>query len=444
MEATPEPFAFGDFTWLNGSNRQRAALLDSKYFTGSFTADINYNISMHHPKDHTNVGSTATFREGELNVSFIAFGGDFHYEHARARLLLQLGTRAVGVPRNDSTPLRGQFDLYTALRYVSEAYAGYHWDALNGINLDVGMFMSYVGLMSYNNFENWGYQPSYTSDNTPWFFTGARLQIFPSDKLKIESWLINGWQTYGMFHEAPGFGFQALWRPEEWISALSNAYVGFDTPESSAPCGTPSHCESRVRFHSDNSVLVRYYKNPSAFISQAAFSITGDIGFEQGGGVSGFSGRGGGTLPGGQNFVSGMAYNRVWFMNNLFAWTVGGGFMHNPGRYLVLLPTGVANSAFTANPGDLFDAWDCSTNIQYMPNQYSTWVLEVVHREANVPYFAGPGGVTSPNGYKSAPELNPPPGSGPGSLAVVPGAPDFQPDLRREETRIILALLFRM
>ncbi len=28
-----EPFAFGDFTWLNGTNRQHKALLDSPYFT---------------------------------------------------------------------------------------------------------------------------------------------------------------------------------------------------------------------------------------------------------------------------------------------------------------------------------------------------------------------------------------------------------------------------
>jgi hypothetical protein len=166
-----EPFAWGDFTWLNGTNRQHASLLDSKYFTGTFTMDVNYNYSFNRPIDHTNVGSTATFREGELNLSFAAFGGDFHYGNARGRLLLQLGTRATGVPRNDLTPLRGQFDLYTALRYISEAYAGYHWDVLHGINLDVGMFMSYVGLMSYNNFENWVYQPSYTSDNTPWFQT---------------------------------------------------------------------------------------------------------------------------------------------------------------------------------------------------------------------------------------------------------------------------------
>ena len=122
-----------------------------------------------------------------------------------------------------------------------------------------------------------------------------------------------------------------------------------------------------------------------------------------------------------------MFYHRLWFTDEKFGWTFGGGFMHNPGRYLVLIPTGVAANTFTENPGDKFDAWDCSTTIQYMPSESITWLLELVHREANVPYFAGHGGVTSPNGY------NPPLGDPTG----------FVPDQVKTETRIIFALMVR-
>ena len=52
-------------------------------------------------------------------------------------------------PRNDPSPARGQWNLDNAYRYVSEAYGGYHWDAMHGVNLDAGIFMSYVGLWSY-------------------------------------------------------------------------------------------------------------------------------------------------------------------------------------------------------------------------------------------------------------------------------------------------------
>src|SRR5579883_3010717 len=212
-EKPSEPFAFGDFTWLNGASRQHKAVLDTPYFTPEFLVDVNYTLSTARPIDNTVVGSTMLSRDNEITLAFLGFGGDFHYGHARGRLMTQFGQRAIVIPRNDGSTFRGQFDLQDALRYLSEAYGGYHWDALHGINLDAGIFMSYVGLFSYDTAENWMYLPSFTSDNTPWFFSGMRMQIFPSDKLKIEPWLINGWQTYGKFNEMPGFGMQVNYRP---------------------------------------------------------------------------------------------------------------------------------------------------------------------------------------------------------------------------------------
>jgi hypothetical protein len=73
--------------------------------------------------------------------------------------------------------------------------------------------VSYIGLFSYYNFDNWAYQPSFVSSNTPWFFNGARVQWFPTDKLKIEPWFINGWQSYGRPNGKPGLGGQILYRP---------------------------------------------------------------------------------------------------------------------------------------------------------------------------------------------------------------------------------------
>jgi len=49
--------------------------------------------------------------------------------------------------------------------------------------------VSYIGLFSYYNFDNWTYQPSFVSSNTPWFFNGLRIQWFPTNKLKIEPWV---------------------------------------------------------------------------------------------------------------------------------------------------------------------------------------------------------------------------------------------------------------
>jgi hypothetical protein len=434
-DPTPsEPFAWGDFTWLNGGSRQSSRLLDNKYFTPQIDVDVNYTYSFNHPIDNTVVGSTALARNNELEISFLGIGGDAHLGNVRARVWLQYGTRSTVVPRNDISPLRGQFDLQTAYRYLSETYAGYHFNKLHGINLDVGIFMSYVGLFSYTNFENWAYQPSFTSDNTPWFFNGARLQIFPTDRLKVELWLINGWQSYAKFNELPGAGYQIFYAPREWVKIVFNGYVGTDTQDH----------PGRVRVHSDNSLLIRYHNRPSSKgLSRAAFSATFDLGFEEGDGVAAFRGSGQegsctNATPCEQDFVSGMIYNRLWFSKNLLGWTFGGGFIHNPGRYLVLVPTGVAATTFDTNPGTRFDGWDVSTTFDWMPTENLTWRFEVVHREASVPYFNGPGGVTGPDGYKSGGLYNP---DGLITTAIPPG---WTPDLAKQETRVLFALLFRL
>src|ERR1700744_1804392 len=427
--AQADPFTYGDFTWLNGNDRRHASLIDSKYFTPTFMFDANYNYSNHNPIDHTVVGSTALARENEVQVSDIVIGGEFHMNNVRGKLLTQFGTRSTVVPRNALSVYKGQYDLANVYRYISEAYGGYHFNALHGINVDMGMFMSYVGLFSYYNNENWAYQPSFTSDNTPWFFNGVRIQIFLSYRLKIEPWIINGWQSFGKFNEMPCFGGQILWRPKEYIEILSNNYYGNDAS------GLPG----RKRFHTDNSFELRYFNKPeSKGISRAAFSIAGDLGFESGAGVVAF---GGDSAKPAQNFISGMIYHRLWFNKNKFGWTVGGGFIHNPGRYLVLAPTGVASPfpnpynptqpvspyAFTENPGDKFDGWDVSTTLDWMINDFITWRLEFVNRHASVPYFAGHGGVTGPTGY---------------TTADIPA--NWQPDLVKSESRVIFALLVRL
>ena len=154
--------------------------------------DTHFVHSFNHPKDDTLGGSTEIFRSNEFQVEQISFGGDFHWQNVRGRVLTMNGLFAVTTPRNDASTARGNWDLRGAYKYVSEAYGGYHFNVQHGLNVDAGIFVSYVGLFSYHNFDNWAYQPSYVSSNTPWFFNGLRIQWFPTDKLKIEPWIING------------------------------------------------------------------------------------------------------------------------------------------------------------------------------------------------------------------------------------------------------------
>jgi len=236
---------------LTGNSRTKESPIDTKVFTGELRVDTDYVHDFNHPKDNTIGGSSEVFRSGEFHLTQFGIGGDFHWQNVRGRLMTQFGLYSQTTPRNDASPGRGQWNLDNAYRYLSEAYGGYHLDVMNGINIQAGIFMSYVGLWSYYNFDNWTYQPSYVSSNTPWFFNGLRIQIFPSDKLKIEPWIINGWQSYGKFNHAPGLGGQVLWRPNGSVSILANNYWGTDT------LGNPD----RKRVHQD-AHLVRDYLDP--------------------------------------------------------------------------------------------------------------------------------------------------------------------------------------
>jgi hypothetical protein len=418
----PAPFAFADFTWLNGNSRTHDSPLSTDGFTGEFRADVTYIGDFNHPSDHTLSGTSESGRTSEIQVQQLGIGGDFACGAVRGRLMTQFGMYSTMTPRNDASTGRGQWQLDNAYRYLSEAYGGRHWSALNGVNLDAGIFMSYVGLFSYYNFDNWAYQPSYVSSNTPWFFTGLRLQVFTSEHLKIEPWLVNGWQSYGMFNEAPGVGAQILYRPTGAVSLLSNNYYGHDW------LGIPN----RWRLHTDNSLQVKYLDAPKSTYDKGAFSLTVDAGCESGGGVSCSSGT---SMSPSQYFLGFMLYNRSWFASDRLGVTVGGGAMTNPGRYLVLIPPINGATAFsgtpyfTANPGDQFKAWDASLTFDYMPDQFTTFRVEMNHRASNVPYFAGPGGIT-PTGGNTGP---------PGSLVA-----GFAPDLRKRESRVTFALLVKL
>jgi len=436
--AKAEPFAFADFTWLNGNARTKESPMDTKFFTPEIRADVDYNYSFNHPKDDTISGSSEVFRHAEVSLTQLGVGGDFHFDNVRARVMTQFGLYSQTTPRNDASPARGQWNLDNAYRYLSEAYGGYHFNALHGINVDAGIFMSYVGLFSYYQFDNWAYQPSYVSSNTPWFFTGVRVQIFPTEHLKIEPWFTNGWQSYGRFNHRPGAGFQILWRPNGWLSLLGNQY---------ALGAEALNIPGRIRYHSDNSIEVKYYDKPENWLSKAAFSLTGDIGCEHGGGVSCYGNSAKGPK---QSFLGYMFYNRFWFDRDKYGLTLGGGRINNPGRYLVLLPpingaTAASGTPyFTENPGDPFKAWDASATFDYMPSQYITFRWEFTHRAANVPYWSGPGGVTPPAGNTlGAPgafvcfdgSLAPPGGCGAVGL--------WTPDLKKIENRLNFAILVK-
>jgi hypothetical protein len=477
-----EPFP-GDWTWLNSNGHATDSPMSTKYFTPEFRADANYTVDYNHPEDDSLGGSTETFRSDEWQLEQISAGGDIRIQNVRGRILTMDGLFATTTVRNDASPNRGQWDLADAYKYVSEAWGGYHWNVNHGLNVDAGIFVSYIGLFSYYNFDNWTYQPSFVSSNTPWFFNGIRIQWFPTAKLKIEPWIINGWQTYARPNGKPGLGGQILYRPTPWLDLVWNNYGLGEDDANEQQTGSPT----RSRIHADYSAQVKFYDKPKNTLDKMAFTITGDAGCEYGGGASsgpyntkGFSPEMGSSslYSGGVNchssangkpkqmFIGTMAYLRAWFDKDLFAVTLGGGLMNNPGRYLTLLPpidgaTAITGTPYyTENPGDRAQMHDGTVTFDYMPAQFITFRLETGYRYSDTPYWTGHGGITPPGGNNGSPAQyacasGAPSGYGYGSLSLAEiacngGSPVgagtsniWWPDLRTNQTVSTIAVMVR-
>jgi len=406
----------GDWTWLNSGGHNVDSPMATKYFTPEFRADANYSIDYNHPEDDSLGGSTETFRSDEWQLEQISAGGDIRIQNVRGRILTMDGLFATTTVRNDGSPNRGQWDLANAYKYVSEAWGGYHWDVGHGLNVDAGIFVSYIGLFSYYNFDNWTYQPSFVSSNTPWFFNGLRIQYFPTKKLKIEPWIINGWQSYARYNGHGGLGGQILWRPNPNLDVVFNNY-GMGEDDAGYP--------GRSRVHADYSVQYKLYDNPKNMLDKIAATLTADAGCEYGGGPAvgyydphGFSPENGtaDSYTGGVNchsskdgkpkqmFIGTMAYLRTWFDKDKYAVTLGGGLMNNPGRYLTLLPpingaTAITGTPYyTENAGDRAQMHDGTVTLDYMPAQFITFRLESGYRYSDTPYWTGRRGITPPGG----------------------------------------------
>jgi hypothetical protein len=449
---TVTPYADEDLTWLNGNPRNHMPVFDTNFFTPDIRLDASYIDDFNHPRDHTIGGSTEEFRSNEFQLDQISIGGDFHYDNVHARLLTMWGLFSEAIPDNDASSGSngvGQFNVQNAYRYVSEANAGYHWDVSHGLNLDLGIFASYIGLFSFYNYDNWTYQPSYVSSNTPWVFNGMRLQWFPTQHLKIEPWFINGWASYNKFNGKPGVGGQILWIPTENLKFVFNNY-GLGTDVLANTPGNPQ--VQTTRMHTDDSIEYKYYKNPSAGkgIDMMAFSFTADAGCEHGGGVTCSTG------PEKSYFLGWMLYDRIWWDHDLFAVTLGGGSMDNPGRYLTLLPpingaTGSTGSPyFTENPGQHLYQWDTTINLQYMPKEWITWWSELGLRHSDEPYFSGQGGITPPGGNNGEPQYFVCNSGASANTASLPQAyaacgPTgvWFPDLRRQEAMFSFGVLVK-
>ncbi len=406
LDVREPPFAGKDFTWLNGSNRQPESLLKVGPLVMSLYVDAFYAWQFRHPSDHTIFPTTTAPRHNEIGLNLASVGFELPPNAIDSpsggpigQLNVQYGALTDATGGQDPTVNRGYFLSRTGLQSLRTASAGWHFHWWHGVNAEVGIFPSYIGMESYLPQENWNYTHPFVSDFTPYYFFGGRVQMYPRDDLKVELWVVNGWQTFGQWHEGRAGGYLLNWRPTERLSFANVVYAGQEQPNDA----------KAVRVYTDNYAMFQYYKSRAGALSSAAFCIVGDVGYEE-------RSVGAGGIMLGSSLTHRLDFSSGW------AFTIRGDIYYDKSRAITTqLPLG---SPYTLPEGDKsFLGGGLATTIDYLPSPWLLWRLEYAHREANVPFFSGNNGITG---------------------AANTGASTFSPDLLRSDNRIIANVTLRL
>lgn len=413
LDIEEPPFGHGDFSWMNGSNRQPESLLKVGPATLSLIVDAYYLFSFSRPIDHTAFPSTTAPRHNEISLNMAGIGLEIQPNAIDTKtggpvgqFSLQYGSMGETNFGQDKTLSRGFYLTKAAFLPIRTASAGWHFHALHGINAEIGIFPSYVALESYLPEENWNYLHPFVSDFTPYYFSGIRTQIHTSQRTKLEIWVVNGWQTFGQWQEGRAGGYLLNWRPTERLSLTNTVYAGQETPFDS-----PSW-----RGYTDNYAQLQYYKNPSGIIKSLAVCLVADLGYEtrSNGGRDGW--RTGESLT-----------HRIEFAGNVGMTLRGDVFYDQSQAQVTSFPL---ESPYTRPDLDKsFLGGGITATVDYWPSPWLLTRLEIMHRESNIPFFSGHGGITGPGGVL------------PTDAAA---AASFTPDLLKHDNRVVLNATLRL
>ncbi len=321
-------------------------------FTGEFRADTNVTYSFNRPDDHTIGGSSEIFRSGEFQVTQLGVGGDVHVDGVTAAddaVRDVLADHAAQRRQRGARPVAARRRLSA---WCPRRTAATRFNRLNGINVQAGIFMSYIGLWSYYNFDNWTYQPSYVSSNTPWFFNGVRVQILPDRQAQDRAVADQRLAVVRNVQPSAGCRRSDQLAAERIDLDHAEQLLGRRHARQAGPSPYPhrrQHPGEVLRSAGEPAIeggLLADRRRRLRIRRRRQLRWRQRRAYRR------------------RRFVGFMAYHRAWFARDRYALTLGGGAIDNPGRYLVLMPpingaTALSGTPyFSADAGDQFSAWD--------------------------------------------------------------------------------------
>lgn len=159
--------------------------------------------------------------EFNLNLGFAKLSVE--HQKYRANLALQAGT----YPNDNYAAEPG------LLKNIFESNIGISLNKKNKLWLDVGIIGSHIGFESAISFDNWNLTRSILAENSPYYFSGAKLTFNPTNKWELAALICNGWQRIKRIsgNSLPSFGTQIKCKPSDKVTLNWSTFIGTDDPD---------------------------------------------------------------------------------------------------------------------------------------------------------------------------------------------------------------------
>jgi hypothetical protein len=111
-------------------------------------------------------------------------------------------------------------------RHLQQAYISYLAPAGNGLQFDVGKFVTPHGAEVIETKDNWNYSRSLLfALAIPYYHFGVRATYPVSDKLSLSGFVVNGWNNVVDNNSRKSYGAQAIVKPTSKLTIIQN-YMG--------------------------------------------------------------------------------------------------------------------------------------------------------------------------------------------------------------------------
>lgn len=172
---------------------------DSLSYSLGLFVDTYYAYDFNRPATQRRDATSQAYYDHELNINLAYLEYQYQSDTTRGRFAAQYGDTASIVYKDEE---------HEFLRHVQELYVGRR--LTDSLWLDVGIFHSHLGPESWISRKNPTYSRSLIADYSPYYQMGVRASYEFSDQLKLDTYLMRGWQNISE-DRSPALGTSLQW-----------------------------------------------------------------------------------------------------------------------------------------------------------------------------------------------------------------------------------------